>query len=342
VGPPIGDAAREAIASLRGYAYQIVASTLAWLDLSAEEVLYLEVAEDFAVVAQNALKATQAKNTQASSTVTLRTDSVIRCIESFVALQKLNSSLAVELHYLTTSEVGLEHRVEHRLGNEPGITSWRKAAAGADVGAIRSYLTSDLFSADVREFAIACDDQNLRNRILKKIHFDCAAPNLSGIEEELERRLAVLGPTRWRFAATRARQVADLLAYAVLKASIRPERERRLLTSADLAGRISEFTSVTLTSEQFEELTALAVMRSSQEVASDLEGTLAASNARGWIAPASAYTRSPIAIERIELTRAAKSGAATAGASNSCWQCWHGKVNRGTQRGSRRARSHRR
>jgi hypothetical protein len=40
---PAGDEAAQAIASLRGYAYQLYMSGLAWVDLKTDQVLYLEV-----------------------------------------------------------------------------------------------------------------------------------------------------------------------------------------------------------------------------------------------------------------------------------------------------------
>ena len=56
---PLGDPSSEAIDSLRGYVYQIYQSALAWTELKDDELLYLEVAEDFAIVAEEALKAVQ-------------------------------------------------------------------------------------------------------------------------------------------------------------------------------------------------------------------------------------------------------------------------------------------
>jgi hypothetical protein len=42
---PAGDVERQAVASLRGYAYQVAAAALAWLDLDRDSKIYLEVAE---------------------------------------------------------------------------------------------------------------------------------------------------------------------------------------------------------------------------------------------------------------------------------------------------------
>lgn len=63
---PAGDKERQAIDSLRGYAYQIAASTVAWLDLDDTARLYLEVAEDYATLAADKLNAVQVKDTKAS------------------------------------------------------------------------------------------------------------------------------------------------------------------------------------------------------------------------------------------------------------------------------------
>ena len=82
---PQGDAARQAVNSLRGYAYQVTAAALAWLDLDEHGRLFLEVAEDYAIVARNAIKAVQVKDTRASGTVTLNTESVRDAVSAFVS-----------------------------------------------------------------------------------------------------------------------------------------------------------------------------------------------------------------------------------------------------------------
>ncbi|GLK50030.1 hypothetical protein GCM10017620_30040 [Brevundimonas intermedia] len=74
---PEGDSARQAVAPLRGYVYQLEASLARWLVLPTGSELLLEVAEDYAEVARNpgsldaVLKATQIKDTRESGAVTL-------------------------------------------------------------------------------------------------------------------------------------------------------------------------------------------------------------------------------------------------------------------------------
>src|SRR6476469_6060259 len=98
---PQGDVARQAVAALRGYAFQLYGSVLAWLELKEDEELFLEVAEDYAIVAQNALEAVQAKETHGSGSVTLNTTGVKEAINSFVDLSKRNPARTVSLRYFT-------------------------------------------------------------------------------------------------------------------------------------------------------------------------------------------------------------------------------------------------
>ena len=87
VQTPIGDTAREAIDSLRGYVYQVYQSALAWTELNDDEFLFLEVAEDYAVAAKDALQAVQVKET--AGRVTINSDDIVASIDSFVELRNV-------------------------------------------------------------------------------------------------------------------------------------------------------------------------------------------------------------------------------------------------------------
>lgn len=106
---PKGDPAAQAVASLRGYAYQLYASGLAWIALREGEVLYLEVAKDYAVAAGNALSAVEVKDT-AASTVTINSTDVLETLDGFIDLIERNPTKTVRLRFLSTSPVGRERR----------------------------------------------------------------------------------------------------------------------------------------------------------------------------------------------------------------------------------------
>ena len=136
---------RQAVASLRGYAYQVAAAALAWFDLDASGRLYLEVAEDYATVAQQSLDAVQVKDTAESGSVTLNTEAVREAINAFVTLAVNNNDRQVQLRYFTTSPIGTEQKTSDRPAGVAGLRYWRQAAAGADVGPLRAILTADKF-----------------------------------------------------------------------------------------------------------------------------------------------------------------------------------------------------
>jgi hypothetical protein len=136
---PKGDPAGQAIASLRGYAYQLIASGVAWLKLADDEELYLEVAQDYATAARAALDAVQVKDTQ--SNVTINSAGIRQAIDDFVDLAARNPGRRVTLRFLSTSEIGKEQKVEDRVGAEPTLKYWAPAAEGAGVPPLRTILT---------------------------------------------------------------------------------------------------------------------------------------------------------------------------------------------------------
>jgi len=114
--PAAGDVERQAVASLRGYAYQVAAAALAWLDLDNNGKVYLEVAEDYATVAQHSLDAVQVKDTAESGSVTLNTEAVREAINAFVTLAASNKDRHVQLRYspLHRSEPNTKHPIALR------------------------------------------------------------------------------------------------------------------------------------------------------------------------------------------------------------------------------------
>lgn len=244
--PPIGDAEREAVASLRGYTYQVAAATLAWLDVDETSRIYLEVAEDYATVALQSFEAIQVKDTAASGSITLNTEAVRDAVDTFVRLTANNKDRRVQLRYLTTATIGTEGKTLDRPGGVAGLIYWRQAAAGADVGPLRALLASDRFSADVRAFVSAREDEALRRELLQRIHWDCGQADLAGITLEIEERLVVLGRDRFNLPAAEARGLAARLIHHVLKKSVLKLASERVLTRAELYGAIDAATRVSV------------------------------------------------------------------------------------------------
>lgn len=179
-----GDPAREAVAALRGFAYQLYASALAWLSLGDGEDLYLEVAEDYAVACREALSGVQVRDTGASK-LTIRSEGAIKGIDSLVDLQGRNPYRRVTIRYLTTSEIGIEKAVADRADSAGSLRYWRRAAAGGPVDPIRRVLERLPLAADTKTFIASCSDDELRSKLLGRIFWDTGQPEMAQLEADL-------------------------------------------------------------------------------------------------------------------------------------------------------------
>ena len=243
---PQGDPARQAVASLRGYAYQVLASALAWLDIDEHSQIYLEVAEDYAIVAKNAILGVQVKDSERSVSVTLNSVSVRDAITNFVDLVERNPDISVDLRFFTTSDIGTEQAIADRPDNMAGLDYWKRSAAGASVLPLRNILESDKFPDKVRQFAKGLDDEQLRHQLIRRIHWDCGKPDYPTLRQEVEARLIVIGRERFNLPSQEASRLVDHLMYQVLQKSIVEESRDRVFTRADLYCAIDAATLVSI------------------------------------------------------------------------------------------------
>lgn len=299
--PPTGDVERQAVASLRGYAYQIAAATLAWFDIEEKGKIYLEVAEDYASVAQQALDATQVKDTAFSGPITLNTEAVRDAVDAFVRLTANNKDRRVQLRYLTTADIGTELKASDRPAGVAGLIYWRKAAIGADVAPLRALLGSDRFSGDVQAFVNARDDERLRGELLQRIHWDCGQADLAGITQEIGERLVVLGRDRFKLPAMEARRLANVLIYHVLKKSVLKQASERMLTRAELYDVIEAETRVSVTREAADSMMNLgAAIATALASGKSLDAVLSVVDI-SWLVPSADLTTSRGIIARPTL-----------------------------------------
>lgn len=255
---PQGDPKRQAVDSLRGYAYQVTAAALAWLGLGEDERLYLEVAEDYTTIADDALAAVQVRDTAASGTVTLHSEGVRNALASFVDLVNRNPTFHVQLHYLTTSEIGQEKAIAERPAGEAGLAYWRRASAEGDIAPLRAILEGEVFPEMVRAFVRARDDDAIRADLLRRVHWDCGRPNLAELRTEFESSLIVVCRDRFGLPTSEARALADALVHCVLLKATAKEGAARLLTRADLYSAIDSAARISMPHKAVEDLLAKA------------------------------------------------------------------------------------
>lgn len=239
--PPLGDPSREAVASLRGYAYQLYSSAIAWVNLQPQEELHLEVAEDYAVAAEGALRAVQVKDT-GPSTVTINSEGVRDALDSFVNLVQLNPNTSVFVRYLSTSPIGRERAVSDRTAGKPTLEYWRLAALASDIAPLRTVLLASGLSAKVQQFINERDDHTLREEFLKRLQWDCGQPDLRSIQDELATNLSRFCSEKLGLYSDDGEQLVGTVLMRVLNTVV--QVKPRLLDHFDLRKLLENATTV--------------------------------------------------------------------------------------------------
>ncbi|WP_448662852.1 hypothetical protein ACG3SL_19800 [Sphingomonas sp. CJ20] len=249
-----GDGARQAIHALRGYAYQLYTSAIAWLDLRGDEELHLEVAEDYAVATKSALSAVQVRDTPGSGSITLGTRAAAQFLDSFVELTQGNPARTVTCRYLTTAPIGREQDTALRASAEGSLAYWRSAAAGGDVAPLRLALSHAALAPETQAFLAARDDSQLRAEVLRRIQWDCGARDLSGIREELEQLLIPCAWVQARIPPAEARLLAGPVMEKLLVTCT--QKGHRRLSRADLLTLIDSHSRLSVSRADAERLMA--------------------------------------------------------------------------------------
>ncbi|OHB60302.1 MAG: hypothetical protein A2Y12_04315 [Planctomycetes bacterium GWF2_42_9] len=240
---PDKDVERQAVNALRGYIYQVYETLNTWLTLKQDEVLAIEVAEDFAVIAKDALNAVQVKDTAQSGSVTLRTPSAKDTICSLWRWQQAHPNKQVRITYLTTANIGKEKGLVFP-DNYTGLTYWRVAAReGSNVEPIRSALLNLNLPADINDFIKTAEPDELRDRILRKITWTCNREKLVSLDQTIRDLLVDIG-VQLGFAPTDSERAMGSLIFEVLKKAT--TETNRILSRADLLRTFEKAASVTM------------------------------------------------------------------------------------------------
>lgn len=227
---PESEAVRQAADSLGAYVYQLDHTVLTWLTLGDDEALHIEFAEDLAISKEGKLDLTQVK--KVSHNITLRSDSVAKLITSVWNFQKENTDRQVSGALLTTSGIGKEKRISFP-GKLPGLVYWRTAArAGADVEPIRAALLSLELPGDLKTFIKGATADQLRDRVIRPIHWLEESPNQDELRRDVEENLVHLGSRLGVPAA--ASKTARLFLIGALLDSLNQPAELRYVTKTEL------------------------------------------------------------------------------------------------------------
>ncbi|MBN1974988.1 MAG: hypothetical protein JW787_15210 [Sedimentisphaerales bacterium] len=234
---------RQAISSLRGYSYQIYQSLASWISLKEDEILFLETAEDFAVLAKGILNATQVKDTRKSSFVTLTTKSVSKVIKSLWDFQEANPEKTICIDYLTTSKIKKERGLTFP-DDHTGITYWRVAAReGTNVEPIRQGLLTLELNEKISRFIEDATPEQLREKILRRIKWHYGREDIHGLEKTILDKLIYLGEKQ-NYTPSDCERARDSLVVEILSTIIK-ENDRKL-NRADLLRLFHKSCSVSM------------------------------------------------------------------------------------------------
>lgn len=239
-----GDPRRQAVPSIQGTVYQAWASIDAWLQLrSADEVIYLEGAEDFDVVRTGGATAVQVKHRTGS--ISLGNQLARDALENFWTLANSEPLRRVELHYLTTSMVVVEQ--DANFGGIAGIHAWRAARTSDDYAhRISNYLCEKLLSTSgLAQFLRTASITQIQERIFGRFHWFAEQPDMETVKRSVLDRICV------RISATGqplvlAEKVRQRLESRFWEVVVRTPSSERCLTLGDLLLQIEEATTAYL------------------------------------------------------------------------------------------------
>ena len=220
------DRKRQAHNSLRGYLYQIWHSVNAWLDLTEDEILYLEGAEDFDKVSDNTATAVQVKDTQRP--ITLKSQDVNDAINHYWELRTNNSDRNVKFRLLTRSKVGVEQGSPFGK-KQQGLHLWSRCSSdNTAITRISEFLqTEGKISTEVREFLKKAELQEIYEQLIEPITWETGSREASFVEQSISDKLVLHG-YQLGILPAECKKIAESLINEAWK--VATQKENRVLT----------------------------------------------------------------------------------------------------------------
>jgi hypothetical protein len=236
-----GDPRRQAVSSFHGDFYQAWWSIDAWLRLNdANEVIYLEGAEDFDVIGSEAATTVQVKNN--IGTISLGTAKAHAALENFWTLSNREFYRQIDFHYLTTSSIATEH--DSTFGDQKGIEVWRAAQTNPDLAnQVSKYLVTKLNSSSpLRLFLSFSTPQLVQERLINRFHWLTDQQGLDAVKRSVDDRITVLLSERHSSLALvpNVRKYLESRFWEILR---EPSSSLRCLTRAELLRQVEAATT---------------------------------------------------------------------------------------------------
>ena len=255
--PIKADTTRQATDPIEGYRYQILHSVNAWLDLADNDILYLEVAEDFDIESDGTFKATQVKHTQ--NNITLRSQQVIDGINNYWELRTNNRDRRVRFRLLTKSKIVEEQG--NPLGmDKPGLEVWSRCSGNeAAIKKISDFLQTDgKISDEVNDFLKIASPQEIYEHLIEPITWDTDCKPSSFVEQSIREKLVYHGD-RHGISPSKAKDIIEPLITETWKIAGQPEN--RELTRLRFLEIFEEKTKRLVSEQYLQHMEMLAAMK---------------------------------------------------------------------------------
>ncbi|MDQ3685446.1 MAG: hypothetical protein M3430_07555 [Acidobacteriota bacterium] len=248
-----GNQDRQAIPTLKGYAYQIWQSLYRWVSLKENEALFLEGAEDADILgpAEQA-ETVQIKDTAGSGSITLRSKDVIEAVTHFSEHKKNNPGLSVRFRFLTTADRGVER--PSPFGGVPGLDYWDACKrTGTNPEPLRAFLKAlDSLPKDLRDFIDGASDEDLRDQLLRPIEWDTGKRAQPFVEDLINRRVISYGNRTYNLPPFESVRAVPHLLKHIWDVVCRPEDRR--LDFSDFMQVFQEALTVRISLHELEQL----------------------------------------------------------------------------------------
>jgi len=235
------DPARQAVATILGYVYQIWWSIDAWLQLrSPDDVIFLEGAEDLDKIVAGAATAEQVKHEAAG--ISLNNKRAHQVLENFWALSERETVRRVNFHYVTTASAATEQ--DARFGGIRGLEAWRVAQTNTETAeVIRLYLAPKLEATSLlRKFLETATPQQVQDRLIRRFHWFLEQPGLEEVKQSVDDRL-VHRLNQANLPLIYVETVRNHLHTFACDVLVRPDSSKRRLNEADLLRQIEAATT---------------------------------------------------------------------------------------------------
>jgi len=215
---------RQAIHTLRGYAYQIWQTVVRWTHLKENEVLYLEGAEDIDLLCEETAETIQVKNIRKS--ITLKSQEILDSIVHFWEHKQNNQDVKVSFRFLTTAKRGKEKGSP--FGDRYGLDYWDDCKRpDSNITTLRKFLQKQaLPSSTLQKFISSSSDKELRENIIKCIEWDTGNEPQDFLEELIKKKVSYYGKD-YNIPPSESEKVVPHLLQYVWRV-IHQSKERRL------------------------------------------------------------------------------------------------------------------